>query len=213
MVRIGSAFFNADHTRLGDELRRTEAAGVDFFHFDVFDGYFVPDQAFPARTIKALRPLTTLPFEVHLAANDPMRFLGPLAEAGVELVYLPAESTPLLYEAIYALREKGLRAGLCLALACDIRILASGAKFAPTPVKRGIVPESGGTGILPRLGGWEKAAEIFFAARNLDAEQSKALGLCSHVVPDAELMTTARALAAEIAANAPLAVKQWMTPG
>ena len=69
MIRIGSALFNADHTRLGEELRRTEAAGVDFFHLDVFDGYFVQDQAFPARTNKSLRPLTKLPFEVHLAVN------------------------------------------------------------------------------------------------------------------------------------------------
>src|SRR5215210_5552836 len=101
MVRIGSALFNADHSKLGDELRRVEAAGVDFIHFDVFDGYFVPDQGFPARTIKWLRPLTKLPFEVHLAANDPQRFLAPLAKAGVDLVFLPAESTPLLYETIF----------------------------------------------------------------------------------------------------------------
>ncbi|MBW3623897.1 MAG: hypothetical protein KY468_10870 [Armatimonadetes bacterium] len=125
MIRIGSALFNADHTRLGDELKRTEAAGVDFFHLDVFDGYFVPDQAFPARTIHWLRPLTKLPFEVHLAANDPMRFLGPLADAGVDLVYLPAESTPLLYETIYAVRERGIKAGLCLALGTPLALLSA----------------------------------------------------------------------------------------
>src|SRR5688572_9505957 len=114
--RIGAALFNADHTRLGEELRRTEAAGVDFIHLDVFDGYFVPDQGFPARTIKALRPLSQLPFEVHLAADEPTRFLPALADAGVDLVFLPAESTPLLYETIYTVREKGMKAGLCLAL-------------------------------------------------------------------------------------------------
>jgi D-3-phosphoglycerate dehydrogenase len=123
MVRIGSALFNADHTKLGDELRRLEAAGVEFLHLDVFDGYFVPDQAFPVRTIKALRPLTALPFEVHLAVNDPLRFVPALADAGVDLVFLPAESTPLLYEAIFALREKGLKAGLCLALGTSLSIL------------------------------------------------------------------------------------------
>ena len=123
MVCIGSALFNADHTRLGDELRRTEAAGVEFFHLDVFDGYFVPDQAFPPRTIKALRPLSKLPFEVHLAAHDPLRFLPALADAGADLVFLPAESTALLYETIYAVREKGMKAGLCLALGTPLALL------------------------------------------------------------------------------------------
>ena len=123
MVRIGSALFNADHTRLGEELRRIEAAGVDFVHLDVFDGYFVPDQAFPARTIKWLRPLTRLPFEVHLAVNDPVRFLPALAEAGVDLVFLPAESTVLLYETIFAAREHRLKVGLCLALGTSLGLL------------------------------------------------------------------------------------------
>lgn len=124
-VRIGSALFNADHTRFGDELRRTEAAGVDFFHLDVFDGYFVLDQAFPARTIKALRPLTRLPFEIHLAVNDPVRFLAPLKDAGADLVFLPAESTPLLYETIYAVREQGMKVGLCLALGTPLNLLSA----------------------------------------------------------------------------------------
>lgn len=97
--------------------------------------------------------------------------------------------------------------GMDMALACDIRIMAESAKFAPTPVKRGIVPESGGTWILPRLIGWEKAAEIFFTARNLGADESKSLGLCAHVVADNELMKAARDLAMDIAANAPLAVQ------
>jgi ribulose-phosphate 3-epimerase len=125
MVRIGSALFNADHTRLGDELLRAEAAGIDFFHFDVFDGYFVPDQAFPARTIKWLRRLTKLPFEVHLAANDPVRFLPALADAGVDLVFLPAESVALLYEAIFTVREQGMKVGLCLALGTPLALLDS----------------------------------------------------------------------------------------
>jgi len=123
VARIGAALFNADHTRLGEELRRTEAAGVEFFHMDVFDGYFVPDQAFPARTIKSLRPLSRLPFEVHLAVNEPLRFLPALADAGVDLVFLPAESTPLLYETVYAVRERGMQAGLCLALGTPLSLL------------------------------------------------------------------------------------------
>jgi enoyl-CoA hydratase/carnithine racemase len=108
---------------------------------------------------------------------------------------------------ICALNGAAAGYGMDTALGCDIRIMAESAKFAAAFVKRGIVPESGGTWILPRLLGWAKAAEIIFTGRTLSAQESLELGLANAVVPDAELMPRARALAAEIAANAPLAVQ------
>jgi enoyl-CoA hydratase/carnithine racemase len=97
--------------------------------------------------------------------------------------------------------------GMDTALGCDIRIMGEGAKLAAAFVKRGVVPESGGTWFLPRLLGWSKAAEIIFTGRTLSAAESLRLGLANEVVPDAELMSRARAVAVEIAANAPLAVQ------
>ena len=85
--------------------------------------------------------------------------------------------------------------------------MSEGAKLAAAFVKRGIVPESGGTWLLPRLIGWSKAAELIFTGRTLSAAESLGLGLASEVVPDAELQARARAVAAEIAANGPLAVQ------
>ena len=73
--------------------------------------------------------------------------------------------------------------------------------------KRGIVPESGGTWFLPRLIGWSKAAELIFTGRTLSAAECLEMGLVSSVVPAADLAGAARALALEIAANAPLAVQ------
>jgi len=108
---------------------------------------------------------------------------------------------------ICALNGAAAGYGLDTALGCDIRIMAQGAKLAAAFVKRGVVPESGGTWLLPRLVGWSKAAELIFTGRTLSAAESLALGLASEVVPDAELMPRARAVAAEIAANAPLAVQ------
>jgi enoyl-CoA hydratase/carnithine racemase len=97
--------------------------------------------------------------------------------------------------------------GMDLALGCDIRIAGQSGKLAAAFTRRGVLPESGGTWLLPRLIGWSKAAELIFTGRTLTAEQCAELGLVSRVVPDALLMKEARALAAEIAENAPLAVQ------
>ena len=108
---------------------------------------------------------------------------------------------------ICALNGSAAGYGMDTALGCDIRIMAEGAKLAAAFVKRGIVPESGGTWLLPRLLGWSKAAEIIFTGRTLTAAECVELGLASKAVPDAEVLATAQALAGEIAANAPLAVQ------
>ena len=97
--------------------------------------------------------------------------------------------------------------GLDIALGCDIRVAGESVKLNPGFAKRGILPESGGTWLLPRIVGYAKAAEIAFTGRTLLAAEAMELGLLNHVVADNELQTRARALAAEIAANAPLAVR------
>ena len=97
--------------------------------------------------------------------------------------------------------------GLDLALGCDVRIAAESAKLNPGFAKRGILPESGGTWLLPRMVGYAKAAEIAFTGRTLSAKEAMDFGLVNRVVADGDLPAAAGSLAAEIAANAPLAVR------
>ena len=97
--------------------------------------------------------------------------------------------------------------GMDMTLLCDIRIMADNAKLAAVVVKRNVVPESGGTWLLPRLVGWGKAAEIFYRGRTLGAEECEKLSLCNAVVPAADLMKTAMEWAQDIAGNAPAAVQ------
>ena len=97
--------------------------------------------------------------------------------------------------------------GMDTALGCDIRIMGQSAKLAAAFVKRGVVPESGGTWFLPRMIGWAKAAELIFTGRTLSADECLAWGLTNEVVPDDQLMARAMAVAREIAGNAPLAVQ------
>ena len=108
---------------------------------------------------------------------------------------------------ICALNGSAAGYGMDLALGCDIRIMADAAKLSAAFTARGVLPESGGTWILPRLLGWSKAAELVFSGRTLAAEECLSIGLVSKVVPADEVAASARSLAEEIAANAPLAVQ------
>jgi len=116
---------------------------------------------------------------------------------------MQAMDTPL----ICAVNGGAAGYGMDMALGCDIRLMADTAKLAAAFTKRGVVPESGGTWLLPRMIGWERAADLIFTGRTLSAADCVAWGLALRCVPAADLMAAARALADEIARNAPLAVQ------
>jgi enoyl-CoA hydratase/carnithine racemase len=97
--------------------------------------------------------------------------------------------------------------GMDLALGCDIRIASEQGKLAAVAVRRNVLPESGGTWLLPRLVGWAKAAEVAFRGRVIDAQEALALGLVNRVVPHDDLMAATREWAEEIAACGPQAVQ------
>ena len=106
-----------------------------------------------------------------------------------------------------ALNGPAVGYGFDLALGCDIRVASDQARLGAVFAKRGIVPESGGTWLLPRLLGWAKASELAFRGAILGAEEALKLGLVNAVVPHDRVMSETRAWADEIAANAPLAVQ------
>src|SRR5215510_15872844 len=80
--KIAPSILAADFARLGDQVREAEQAGADRIHVDVMDGHFVPNISMGPLVVKALRPVTRLPLEVHLMIEEPDRFLDAFAEAG-----------------------------------------------------------------------------------------------------------------------------------
>ena len=108
---------------------------------------------------------------------------------------------------ICALNGAAAGYGMDLALGCDIRIASDQAKLGAVFVRRGVLPESGGTWYLPRLLGWAKAAEVAFMGDVLDAQRSLELGLVNRVVPHDQLMDEVAGVAARIASNAPYSVQ------
>lgn len=120
---------------------------------------------------------------------------------------LPLAFAALEVPVIAAVNGAAMGAGCDLTCMCDLRIAGESAKFAESFVKLGLIAGDGGSWLLPRVIGWSKAAEMALTGDTIDAAEALACGLVSRVVPDAELLDAARALARRIAANPPHAVR------
>jgi enoyl-CoA hydratase/carnithine racemase len=136
------------------------------------------------------------PGVARLAIRDTMRSFYKL--------FLSVRDIPC--PVVAAINGHAVGAGLCVALACDLRIVSREAKLGLNFTKLGLHPGMGATWTLPRLIGAAGAAELLYTSRLIGGDQAAALGLASRALPPAEVLPAARALAAEIAACAPLAV-------
>ena len=104
----------SDFARLGEEVRALEAAGADWIHVDVMDGHFVPNLTIGPDVVKAIRPHTALPFDVHLMVAPVDPWLEAYREAGADILSVHPESGPHLHRTLGRIRQLGAKAGLVL---------------------------------------------------------------------------------------------------
>lgn len=114
MIEISPSLLGADLMRLGEEIRMAEALGVGWLHLDHMDGHFVPNISFGPDFVSAIRRQTALFLDVHLMLSHPMQYIETYARAGADLITVHVEAQDDARQALCAIRELGVKAGISL---------------------------------------------------------------------------------------------------
>ncbi len=114
MIVIEPSILSADFTRLGEQAREAEAAGVEGLQIDVMDGRFVPNITFGPGVVRALRPLVGLTLDVHLMIVEPERYLADFAEAGADRLVVHQEACLHLHRVLQSIHELGVQAAVAI---------------------------------------------------------------------------------------------------
>ena len=114
MIKIAPSILSADFAKLGEEIKEVEQGGADWIHVDVMDGHFVPNITIGPLIVEAIRPVTSLPLDVHLMIEEPDRYIEQFAKAGADYITVHAEACRHLHRTIQLIRSFGVKPGVVL---------------------------------------------------------------------------------------------------
>jgi ribulose-phosphate 3-epimerase len=114
MLKIAPSILSADFANLGDNIKKLDESGADMIHIDVMDGMFVPNISFGVPIIKAIRPMTKLPFDVHLMIEEPSRYVEDFVKAGADIITVHFEADRHIDRTINYIKSFGVKAAVAL---------------------------------------------------------------------------------------------------
>ncbi len=167
---IAPSILSADFARLGEEVRAIDQAGADWIHVDVMDGHFVPNLTIGPGVVKALRPHTSKPFDVHLMISPVDPFLDAFAEAGADVITIHPEAGPHLHRTIQRIKALGKKAGVSLNPATPAKMLDYVLEAIDLVLVMSVNPGFGGQKFIPGQLSKIEAIANRIAKHNLSVE-------------------------------------------
>jgi ribulose-phosphate 3-epimerase len=149
-IEIAPSLLAANFACLERDIQSAEAGGARLIHIDVMDGHFVPNLTIGVPVVASLRPVTSLPFEVHLMISNPGDFLEPFVRAGADRIYVHQEATPHLDRVLNAIRELGAEPGVAINPATPAATLTEVLDLAGAVLVMTVNPGFGGQKFIPR---------------------------------------------------------------
>jgi len=112
--KLSASLICADHIRFGEEIKRLEKGGIDYIHFDVMDGIFVPRYGLYPELLKGVKNITKIPVDVHMMVEEPYRYIKEFAEAGADIIAVHVESCKHLHHTLKMIKDFGVKSGVVL---------------------------------------------------------------------------------------------------
>jgi ribulose-phosphate 3-epimerase len=123
MNKIAPSILSANFAKLGEEIKSVEQAGADYIHIDVMDGHFVPNITIGPLIVEAIRPITSLPLDVHLMIEQPDHYIESFAKAGADIISVHVEACKHLHRTIQQIKSQGVKAGVVLNPATPVEMI------------------------------------------------------------------------------------------
>jgi len=150
-IKISPSILSADFSKLGEEILALEKAGADYIHIDVMDGHFVPNITIGPEVIKRLRPVTKLPFDVHLMISPVNNFIKDFADAGADIITFHPEATKNISETISLIKKLKKKVGISLKPKSQINLIENYLAEIDLILIMSVEPGFGGQKFMPEV--------------------------------------------------------------